>query len=301
MEIEVASTGTCLIAGCGYTGARLARRLAARSPVLALVRSQASAAALTASGIRAQAVDLDGAGAFEVPTDLPAVIYLAPPAPQGEGEPRLQRFLAGLGGARPRVLIYLSTTGVYGDAGGLPVDEASPTTPTDGASRRRLAAEGIASAWCAARDARCVVLRVAGIYGPHRLPLERLQMGEPVLRPEASGPGNRIQVDDLVATCEAALDRPVSGVVNVSDGDHRSIGAFLELVARLAGLPPPRRVTLAEARQELSPGMLAFVLTSRCVLNRRLREELGVSLRYADPEAGVRASLREMGISTAGR
>ncbi|HEY3271500.1 MAG TPA: NAD-dependent epimerase/dehydratase family protein [Geothrix sp.] len=293
--------GTCLIAGCGYTGARLARRLAGSGPVLALVRSPESAAALAASGLPAQVVDLEGTGAFQVPADLASVVYLAPPASQGEGDPRLLRFLEGLGGARPQVLVYTSTTGVYGDTGGLPVDEASPTAPADGASRRRLAAEDSASTWCAGHGVRCVILRVAGIYGPHRLPLERLRGGEPVLRPEASGPGNRIHVDDLVAACEAALDRPVSGVVNVSDGDHRSIGAFLELVAHLAGLPAPRRVSMAEARRELSPGMLAFLQASRLVLNRRLREDLGVSLRYADPDAGVRASLREMGISTEGR
>lgn len=303
METQnAASAGPCLIAGCGYVGARLARRLAVRGPVLALVRSPPSAVALAASGLMAQAVDLDGAAAFEAPPDLASVIYLAPPPPPGEGDPRLQRFLAGLGGLRPRTLVYLSTTGVYGDTGGRAVDEASPIAPAEGASQRRVAAESSASAWCAARGVRCVILRVAGIYGPQRLPLERLRAGEPVLRPKDSNPGNRIHVDDLVAACAAALDRPVSGPVNVADGDHRSMGAFMELVARLAGLPPPRRVTLDEARRELSPGMLAFVLASRKVLNRRLVEELGVSLRYADPEAGVRASLVEMGlISTAAR
>ncbi|HEY3400617.1 MAG TPA: NAD-dependent epimerase/dehydratase family protein [Geothrix sp.] len=299
MEIEVASTGTCLIAGCGYVGARLALRLAARGPVLALVRTPASAAALAASGLVVRVVDFDGTEAFEVPGDLASVIYLAPPPPQGEGDPRLQGFLKGLDAARPQVLVYLSTTGVYGDTGGLPVDEASALAPAEGAARRRVAAEGSASAWCTARGIRCVILRVSGIYGPHRLPLDRLRAGEPVLRPEDSNPGNRIHVDDLVAACEAALDGPASGAINVADGDHRSMGAFLELVARLAGLPPPRRVTLAEARQELSPGMLAFALASRRVLNRRLTGELGVRLRYADPEAGVRASLREMDIASA--
>ncbi|WP_291270691.1 NAD-dependent epimerase/dehydratase family protein [Geothrix sp.] len=311
---QTASTGTCLIAGCGYTGARLARRLAGRGPVLALVRSQASAAALTtalaaeltpelsAGGLQVQALDLDAPGAFEPPRDLESVLYLAPPPGQGEGDPRFQRFLAGLGGVRPKVLVYLSTTGVYGDAQGQAVDEATPPAPGDAAGRRRLAAEQAAFAWGAERGVRGVALRVAGIYGPGRLPLERLRSGEPVLRPEDSGPGNRIQVEDLVAACLAALDRPVAGAVNVTDGDPRSIGAFLELVARLAGLPAPRRVTLAEARRELSPGMLAFLQASRKVLNRRLVEDLGVTLRYADPETGVRESLREMGlISTAGR
>ena len=295
---NAAWTGTCLIAGCGYVGTRLAHRMAARGPVLALVRSQAHAAELTAAGIPARAVNLDGPLTLEA-SSLASVVYLVPPSGEGDGDPRLQRFLEGLGEARPQALVYLSTTGVYGDWGGLPVDENSPTTPREGASRRRLAAEQSAFAWCTQRGVRCVALRVPGIYGPHRLPLDRLRVGEPVLCPEESGPGNRIHVDDLVTICMAALDRPVSGFINVADDDHRSIGAFLELVARLAGLSPPRRVTMAEARQELSPGLLTFLQTSRRVLNQRMREELGVSLRYADPEAGVRASLAEMGIASA--
>jgi len=288
------AAGACLLVGCGYTGARLARRLAARGPVFGWVRSSASAEALRASGLLAQVVDLDGGPAVDVPRDLASVVYLAPPPAEGEGDPRLLRFLEGLGGIRPRVLVYLSTTGVYGNTGGLPVDEASPTLPGDSFSRRRLAAERLAASWCDAAGARCVILRVAGIYGPGRLPLARLRAGEPVLRPEDSGPGNRIHVDDLVTACEAALDRSVSGAVNVADGDHRSIGAFMELVARLAGLPAPRRVTLEEARRELSPGMLAYVLASRRVMNRHLVEDLGV--RPRDPEDGVRESLAEMGL-----
>lgn len=302
------TVGTCLLVGCGYTGARLARRLAARGlvpgqglgQVFGLVRSPEAAAALAASGVPARAVDLDGAAALDLPRDLASVVYLAPPPSAGEGDPRLRRFLEGLGRLRPCALVYLSTTGVYGDTGGLPVDEASPAVPGDAASRRRLAAEELAASWCGAAGVRGVILRVAGIYGPGRLPLERLRAGEPVLRPEDSGPGNRIHLDDLAAACEAALDRPVSGAVNVADGDHRSIGAFLELVARQASLPPPRRVTLEEARRELSLGMLAYVLASRRVMNRRLVEDLGV--RPRDPEAGVRESLAEMRlISTAAR
>lgn len=285
--------GLCLIAGCGYTGARLARRLTALGTVLALARSQSHAEALAANGIPAMAVDLDGPFAMAIP-NLDAIVYSVPPPSRGTEDPRLQRFLAGLGEAQPAVLVYLSTTGVYGDADGLPVDEDTPPEPGDDAGRRRLAAEETALAWCQARGTRCVVLRVSGIYGPHRLPLERLQSGEPVLWPEASTPGNRIHVDDLVEACVAALLGPAAGRINVADGDHRSIGAFLELVARLAGLPPPRRVTRAEAMQEVSPGMLAYLLVSKRVVNRRLRDELGVSLRYADPEAGVRASLVEM-------
>src|SRR5512133_4229627 len=107
--------GTCLIAGCGYTGVRLARRLAGQGSVLGLVWSVASAAGLTREGIPAVPADLDGAAGFQVPPDLSAVVYLAPPAgPDGEDR-RFGRFLVALGAAQPRVFVYVSTTGVYGN------------------------------------------------------------------------------------------------------------------------------------------------------------------------------------------
>jgi nucleoside-diphosphate-sugar epimerase len=193
------------------------------------------------------------------------------------------------------VLVYVSTTGVYGDTGGATVDERSPLVPGNDRARRRVAAEAAATAWCAARGVRCVVLRVPGIYGPHRLPLERLERGEPAIRPEEAGPGNRIHVDDLVASIVAAIDQPAAqGAYNVTDGDHSSTTDYLQATALAAGLPAPALVSKAEAAARISPGMLAFLLESRRVDNRRLREDLGVRLTYPDMRGGIRASLAEM-------
>jgi nucleoside-diphosphate-sugar epimerase len=196
--------------------------------------------------------------------------------------------------------VYLSTTGVYGDARGERVDESSATVPGNDRAKRRLDAESASRAWCAARGVRWSCLRVPGIYGPHRLPLERLRRGEPALRPEDAGPGNRIHVDDLVDACVAALDRPVDGVINVGDGDHASTTAYLQRVAALAGLPAPRLVTREEAAAQIGPGMLEFLFESRRVDTRRMRDELGVVPRH-DLDAGVAASLAEMGWTAHGR
>jgi len=291
--------GTCLIAGCGYTGTRLARRLKGLVPLLALVRSEASARALQDAGIPARAFDFDGASAavpLDLPPDLASVVYMAPPPAGGGEDPRLGRFLGALGGARPGLLVYLSTTGVYGDTGGAPVDEGSPTAPLEARSRARLDAEGRAARWCAGRDMRCVLFRVPGIYGPGRLPLERLRLGEPLLRAEDSGPGNRIHVDDLVEACRLALERPVAGVFNLGDGCPESMTAFFLRVAALAGLPAPPQVGWAEAQAVMNPGMLAFLRESRLVLHHRMVEALGLCLRYPHPEGGIRASLLEMGL-----
>jgi nucleoside-diphosphate-sugar epimerase len=290
----------CLIVGCGYTGLRLARRLRPASRVAALARSAEAAARLEAEGLATVQADLDapigpGArGALEAAAHGAAIAYLAPPPDSGHDDPRLVRFLEALASARPSVFLYMSTTGVYGDTGGAVVTEASPVAPANDRSRRRVAAEVAATAWCDKRGVRVVVLRVPGIYGPHRLPLERLRRGEPALRPEDAGPGNRIHVDDLVAACVAALERPVQGVFNVTDGNPASTTEYLQRTADLAGLPQPPLVALADAPGRISPGMLAFLVESRRVDSRRLREELGVVPRYARLDEGIAASLAEM-------
>lgn len=292
---------SCLIVGCGYVGARLARREAGHRPLLALVRSGKSESSLQAAGIRTLRIDLDDAPKrapqlqFAAAADRAAVVYLAPPPDSGATDPRLEAFLEQIPGSTPAVFVYISTTGVYGDADGATVDERTPVAPANDRSRRRVAAESAARAWCAVRGVRCVVLRVPGIYGPHRLPLERLQRREPALREQDAGPGNRIHVDDLVAAIVAAIDHPrVQGIYNVTDGDQSSTTAFLQLTASAAGLPPPVLVSRAEARERIPAGMLSFLLESRRVDNRRMRDELGLLLQYPTLQSGIVASLAEM-------
>lgn len=292
--------GKCVIVGCGYTGLRLALRLRPTWQVAALTRSAASAAKLSAAGLAVHRLDLDKAiesdtaELFARTAEGAAIAYLTPPPEQGTDDPRMQRFLDALGDARPAVVLYMSTTGVYGDTGGGTVTEASPLKPGSDRARRRVAAERTVAAWCESRGVRSVVLRVPGIYGPWRLPTERLARGESALRPEDAGPGNRIHVDDLVTSCVAALERPLHGAVNVGDGNPASTTEYLQRTAALAGLPPPRLVPLAEARQHIPPGMLSFLLESRRVDVRRMKQELGVEPRYTDLEAGIAASLAEM-------
>jgi nucleoside-diphosphate-sugar epimerase len=288
----------CLVAGCGYVGARLARRLAADRRVVAMVRSRGSAAQLRHDGIEALEIDLDrdehALAVLGPVAQGTAIAYLAPPPDSGATDPRLAAFLAALGNARPAALLYMSTTGVYGDTGGAVVTECAPLLPGSDRARRRVAAETTATQWCEARGVRCVIFRVPGIYGAHRLPLERLRRGEPAIRPQDAGPGNRIHVDDLVSACVAALDGPASGIFNVTDGDTASTTEFMLATAELAGLPPPELITRAEAQRRIPAGMLAFLSEARRVDNRRMREVLGVQPVYADMRAGVAASLEEM-------
>ena len=286
-----------VVIGCGYVGERLARSLPGQ--VTALARTAGRAAALRDAGLDAQQADLDvlGAGAgLPVPTADRVLFYLAPPPGSGPDDPRLRRCLDALQG-RPARIVYMSTTGVYGDAAGRDVDEDSPLAPTSERARARVDAEQAVRAWCEAAGVEWAILRVPGIYGPGRLPLERIRRGEPMIREAEAGPGNRIHVDDLVRVCLAAGTSAAAAnhVYNVGDGQHASATQYFKAVARLAALPTPPEVSREEARRQMSAMAWSFLGDSRRVDTSRMQRELGVEIRYRDLEAGIRASLDEEG------
>ena len=263
---------TFVVAGAGYTGARVAKRLAAHGSVI---------------GLTSKAHKFD----FPAPYD---VIYLVPPPATGATDPRIERFLGALPAAPGRV-VYISTTGVYGDAGGGTVTEDTPPAPATDRAQRRLAAETALRAWCEPRKIEWVILRVPAIYGPGRLPLDRLKRGEPALADSEAGPGNRIHVEDLADICVAALLQPQmrNRIYNVGDGDHTTSTAFLGLVAQLAGLPAPPQLPLTQLQALKSAVASSFLSESRRVDTARLRQELGFRPRYPTAEAGIQASLSD--------
>lgn len=282
---------TPLIVGCGDVGRRLARALIGTGlrPV-GLVRTQAAADTLGRSGIAPVVTDLDR-NVDEPPAAAGdgTVFYLVPPPAEADpdDDPRLRHFLAACEEAVPRRLVYLSTSGVYGDCGGAWVDEERAPAPRSERARRRVAAERIARDWCERHGTALVVLRVGGIYGPGRLPVDRLHRMT-VVCPDEAPWSNRIHVDDLVAVLHAAALRgPAGRVYNVADGNPTTMTDYLYAVADAAGLPRPPCVGLADAPAHLSPGMLSFVQESRRLDTTRLRRELGVVPRYTTLAEGL--------------
>ena len=220
-----------------------------------------------------------------------SVLYTAPPSPVHDTDLRLERLLRMLDPA-PRRLVYISTTGVYGDCGGERVSEERPVNPQSGRARLRVAAERAAAAWCERHGTQLVVLRVPGIYGPGRLGVERVQAGAANIREADANPGNRIHVDDLVRCCEAAMaETAAAGIYNVGDGDHRSATWFASEVARQFGLEAPPVISREQAEREFSPMRLSFLGESRRIDTTKMRRVLGVTPRYADAADGIAASL----------
>lgn len=265
-----------VVMGVGYTGQRVLSSLPA-DRALAIGRS---------------ILDLDAPppATFRLPEPC-AVLYTVPPRSDTHEDGRLQTFLS-LPGAVPKRFVYLSTTGVYGHRDGASAVESDAPDPATDRARRRLAAETLLRRWCDERGVALIILRVPGIYGPGRLGVERIRAGLPVIREADANPGNRIHVDDLAACCVKALTEGIPpGIYNVGDGDHRSSTWFTKTVARLAQLDQPPEISRAEAEKTFSPARLSFLSESRKVDTAKMREVMGFTPRYTDPEDGIRASL----------
>ncbi|MDB6086879.1 MAG: nucleoside-diphosphate-sugar epimerase, partial [Gammaproteobacteria bacterium] len=178
------------IVGCGYAGLRLARRLRSVGHAVRGFASRAeSLGQIAAAGIEPELLNLDMAPAF-IDFDGHLVYYCVPPAPMGDRDSRLERFLEHAGGT-PRRVVYLSTTGVYGDRSGAAVDEDTPPAPNTKRALRRLAAENTLREWAGSHAVSWCILRVPGIYGPGRLPLEKLRRRDPAIDPSEATPSNR--------------------------------------------------------------------------------------------------------------
>lgn len=274
------------IAGCGDIGLRIAALYQAQGAgVAGLVRRAESAQRLREAGITPWVVDLDVPGAVLPALGAATVFYLAPPPKQGEDDPRLRNFLAALNDAV--TLVYLSTSAVYGDSSGDWVDESAPLDPGTARGRRRRAAEMLALEWARMRQRPVKILRVPGIYGPGRLPRERLQQGLPVLCESDSPWSNRIHADDLAAAARIVAERGEDGAAyNVSDGQPTRMCDYFDRCADLLGLPRPPQVSMTEARRQLTPQMLSFLEESRRLDTRRLRA-LGWAPRYASLAEGL--------------
>lgn len=280
---------TLLIVGCGDVGMRVLRHAQARWRVLALTSSPGRMAVLRQAGALPVLGNLDEPHTLrrlrEVAALVDAVLHLAPPAAHGATDLRTRALLQVLmNSPRVRRLVYVSTTGVYGDCEGRLIDETQPVAPQTDRARRRVDAENRVRHFGRRTGAVVSILRVPGIYANDReggRPSERLRRGTPVLVDAEDVYTNHIHADDLARACLAALRHGAAQrVVNVCDHTDLKMGAYFDLAAQLAGLPLPQRITRAQAQTELGPMQLSFMSESRRINNRRLTQELGLRLQY---------------------
>ncbi len=274
-----------LIIGYGDVARRTLPLLTARYRVFALVRNPAYCASLRERGATPLLGDLDQPHSLRRLAGLAhAVLHFAPPPAQGKTDTRTRNLLRVLSqGTPPERLVYISTSGVYGDCAGAWIDETRPCHATTPRAQRRVDAEQQIRRWAIQQHVNASILRVPGIYAADRLPLARLQNGTPTLDAAEDGYTNHIHADDLARIALAALrhGKPCR-IYHASDDQPMKMGDYFDAVADAFGLPRVPRISRTQAQQVLPASLLSFMNESRRLDNRRLREELKVALRYPD-------------------
>jgi nucleoside-diphosphate-sugar epimerase len=296
-EIPMTEAGTRKNAGLfcfglGYSALVLARRLKADGwSVAGTCRREDTRARLSAEGIDAFSFDRDR------PLENPgaalkgATHILVSVPPDAAGDPVLDRHRADILALRDvRWIGYLSTTGVYGDTGGAPVDESALVNPTTERSRRRALAE---KRWLALRHREGLavhVFRLAGIYGPGRSIFERLRAGSAQRIDRPGHLFSRIHVEDIATVLQASIAKPRPGAIyNVCDDEPAAPADVTAYACALAGVTPPPVVSFEDAQKTMTPMALSFWRDNRRVDNGLIKRELGVTLAYPTYKEGLAA------------
>ncbi len=281
-----------LCLGLGYSARAFVSRV--RGPatdIAGTTRTDERADDLCRSGIRGYVFDGTRASPSLSDAIRAATHILVSAAPGPDGDPFLARFERDVAHAeRLEWIGYLSTVGVYGDHGGAAVDERALCVPTQERGAWRLEAEGRWSALGHRIGVPTGIFRLAGIYGPGRNPLKALAEGRARRIVKPGQVFNRIHVDDIAAVLEAAMERPASRIYNVADDEPAPPQDVVAFCADLMGVEPPPEIPFEEA--DLSPMARSFYGDVKRIVNRRIREELGVDLAYPTYREGMTALWR---------
>ncbi len=281
-------TGTLLSFGHGYSAKALDARLLPKGwRIIGTTRSTEKADTLQARGVEPLVFPGDD------PTEAIAAAthILISAGPDVDGDPVLRHAEAALAEATGvEWLGYLSTTGVYGDHDGGWVDETTPLTPSTRRGQARVEAETVWQALATSANLPLHIFRLAGIYGPGRGPFAKVRSGTARRIIKKGQVFSRIHVEDIAAVLAASIAQPNPGAIyNLCDDDPAPPEDVIAHAAELLGLPIPPAVDFETA--EMSEMARSFYAESKRVRNDRIKDELGVVLKYPDYRAGLAALL----------
>ncbi|MCW9047018.1 MAG: NAD-dependent epimerase/dehydratase family protein [Gammaproteobacteria bacterium] len=286
------------IIGCGYIGKKIAGFLKTQGiSCHCYVKSESSKETCLAMGYPVTQFNLDKID-LALNNNLlnkfnkSTIAYLAPPQRSGLTDERMENFVTSLKAAHavPDKVILISTTGVYGNCNGEWIDESCVAQPQAERAFRRLSAETQLIKYCDKNNVQFIVFRVPGIYASDKLPVKRITSGEPIVNAADSGYTNRIHAEDLSAICsEALLENVKPGIYNCCDGQPSTMNDYFIKVAEALNLPRPEEISLLQARQQLSEGMLSYLAESKRISNKKLLKHFKTKLKYPNLTSGLKS------------
>ncbi|MDX8386240.1 MAG: SDR family oxidoreductase [Gallionella sp.] len=277
-----------LVIGCGDIALRTIPLLTPRYKVFALIRNPEYRARLRMLGATPIMGNLDDRHSLaRIAGIAEAVLHFAPPPNDGVCDLRTRNMLNALSHVRkrramlPKRIVYISTSGVYGDCDGAWVNETRPLNAKNDRALRRVDAEQQVRSWARRNRVKASILRVPGIYAADRLPLGRIKRGSPCIAAVEDSYTNHIHADDLARISIAALQRgKPCRIYHASDDSQLKMGEYFDQVADAFNLRRMPRISRAEAQTILSPMLLSFMNESRRLTNDRLKHELKVILKF---------------------
>lgn len=279
-------TSTLLSFGHGYSARALTRLLVPQGwRVIGTTRSADKMAGLREPGVEALRFPGDD---LRPALDMASHVLISA-GPDAGGDPVLALMRQAFIDCAPNLewVGYLSTTGVYGDHEGGWVDETTPLAPSTRRGQLRQEAE---AAWQAIPGLPLHIFRLAGIYGPGRGPFAKVRKGTARRIIKPGQVFSRIHVDDIAQVLDASIKKPNPGAVyNLCDDDPAPPQDVIAYAAELLNVPVPPAVDFDKA--ELSPMARSFYAESKRVRNDRIKDELGVVLKYPDYRQGLKALL----------
>ena len=275
-----------LIFGMGYTAKALLDQWPMDWPrdIVVTTRSREKAKAFSDAGLATRVFPGD-----DLSEDIMAATHILVTAGPSDGhDPVLAEardaFVASSGTLQ--WVGYLSTTGVYGDQAGGWVDEDTPLAPSTARGRARVAAEAEWQELFREHGVPLHIFRLAGIYGPGRGPFSKVRSGTARRIIKPGQVFSRCHVEDIAQVLIASIRQPNPGrAYNICDDDPAPPQDVIAHAADLLGLPLPPEIPFDEA--DLSPMARSFYAESKRVRNDRIKDELGVTLRYPDYRAGL--------------
>jgi len=279
-----------IIFGMGYSSSTLVRlhRGGLPAPIIGTTRSPEKAARLRELGVEPRIFP-----GTNMRSDLARATHVLISAGPEDGRDPVLNHLAEEFAAAARHLTwvgYLSTTGVYGHHGGEWVDETAPLTPATTRGQARVVAEGQWQALARDHGLPLHIFRLPGIYGPGRGPFAKVRNGTARRIIKPGQVFSRIHVADIAQTLAASMAAPNPGAIyNVCDDNPAAPEDVIAYAAEILNLPLPPATPFEQA--DLTPMARSFYSESKKVSNARIKEELGIKLKYPTYRAGLDALL----------
>ena len=220
------------------------------------------------------------------------IIYMTPPNKDRDGDPRLENFLNNIKNSNLERIVYISTSGVYGDCGGLSVTEDAELKPLTDRAKKRVIAEKMVMKHSAVCNTNYVILRVPGIYGLGRLPLSKVREREPLIIKDECKITNLINVEDLARIVWRVIkDKIKNEIINVSDGTPiTSTEYYLKIYDELEIEYPPF-IKMKEAGKYYSEERMSFMSESRILDVTKMNRLFGDCIKYSNISDGIKRSL----------